>query len=265
MWWRVVPALVTAVALQVAVNYANDFSDGVRGTDRADLRKGPARLVGSGLVSPARVKNAAFISSGVAGIAGLVLAYAAGWWLLVLGAVCVLAAWSYTGGPWPYGYAGLGEVAVFVFFGAVATIGTSYVLTERVDALAAAVSIPVGLWSVALLTVNNLRDIDNDKIAGKHTLAVRLGDRGTGILYTAVLTASYAVAAATAAVSGRAAWAALTGAPLAVHAVITLRRANSPGAFADVLAATSRLQNRLRGMLGRRARSHRLTDSFTPV
>ena len=240
-WWRAAPALAVALALQVGVNYANDYSDGVRGVDRAGVRVGPARLVGSGLVAPSLVKRAAFLAFGAAGAAGLVLAAAAGWWLVLVGAACMGAAWGYTGGPRPYGYAGFGEAFVFLCFGLVATAGTAYVLVERLEPLFALVAVPVGLWAVALLAANNLRDLRGDAAAGKRTLAVRLGDRGARAFYALVVAASYAVAAA-ASLSGRAAWGALAGAPFAASALLTLRRAEDPSDLAGLLPATGRLQ-----------------------
>jgi len=179
--WRFAAALVVSLALQIGVNYANDYSDGIRGTD-AD-RVGPMRLTGSGRKSPGAVKRAAFLSFGVAAVAGLGLAAATNWWLIAVGLVAIAAAWFYTGGPRPYGYAGLGEVFVFVFFGIVATTGSAFVQIERVTPLTLLVSIPVGLFATALLVVNNLRDIPGDTEAGKRTLAVRLGDKRTRIFY----------------------------------------------------------------------------------
>ncbi len=179
--WRFAAALVVSLALQIGVNYANDYSDGIRGTD-AD-RVGPMRLTGSGRKTPSAVKRAAFASFGVAAVAGLGLAAATSWWLIAVGLVAIAAAWFYTGGPRPYGYAGLGEVFVFVFFGIVATTGSAFVQIERVTPLTLLVSIPVGLFATALLVVNNLRDIPGDTEAGKRTLAVRLGDKRTRIFY----------------------------------------------------------------------------------
>ena len=199
VWWKALLALVVSLALQVAVNYANDYSDGVRGTD-AD-RVGPMRLVGSGAAEPAAVKRAAFLAFGVAGLAGLVLAAATAWWLVGVGAVCVVAAWFYTGGKKPYGYLGLGEVMVFVFFGLVAVVGTTYVQTETFEWAALYAAVGVGALACAILVVNNLRDIPTDTVAGKRTLAVKLGDRRTRSLYLllvmAAATAAVAVAAAT--------------------------------------------------------------------
>jgi 1,4-dihydroxy-2-naphthoate polyprenyltransferase len=181
IWWRALLAGVVAVSLQVGVNYANDYSDGVRGTDA--VRVGPIRLVAGGLESPGAVKRAALVAFGVAGAAGLALAAVVGWWLLAIGAACVAAAWFYTGGPRPYGYVGLGEISVFVFFGLVATTGTAYVQTEELTTLLVLCALPVGLMAVALLVVNNLRDIPGDTAAGKRTLAVRLGPAATRRFY----------------------------------------------------------------------------------
>nr|WP_221199956.1 1,4-dihydroxy-2-naphthoate polyprenyltransferase [Nocardioides soli] len=206
VWWKALLALVVALALQVAVNYANDYSDGIRGTD-AD-RVGPMRLVGSGVASPAAVKRAAFLAFGVAAVAGLALAATTAWWLVAVGLVSVLAAWFYTGGSRPYGYLGLGEVMVFVFFGLVAVIGTTYVQTETWEWAALAAAVGVGALACAILVANNLRDIPTDTVTGKRTLAVVLGDRRTRRLYAAL------VAAAAAAVVGVAAltsWCALIG------------------------------------------------------
>jgi 1,4-dihydroxy-2-naphthoate octaprenyltransferase len=174
VWWRVSLALVVSLALQVGVNYANDYSDGIKGTD-AD-RVGPLRLVGSGVASASSVKKAAFIAFGVAGVAGLSLALMTTFWLLLIGACAIVAAWTYTGGPRPYGYAGLGEVFVFVFFGVVATVGTQYVISEKLTAAGWVASVAVGSYSCALLVVNNLRDIPGDTEVGKRTLAVKMGD-----------------------------------------------------------------------------------------
>jgi 1,4-dihydroxy-2-naphthoate polyprenyltransferase len=194
--FRPVPALLAllvALALQVAVNYANDYSDGRRGTD-AD-RVGPMRLVGSGAATPRQVLLAAGLAFAVAAVAGLALAALSSWWLVAVGAVCIAAAWTYTGGPLPYGYRALGEVFVFVFFGLVAVVGTTYVQTRTLSALAFAVAVPIGLLSVALLMVNNLRDIAGDAVVGKRTLAVLLGERATRLAYVALLVVPFAVIA----------------------------------------------------------------------
>jgi 1,4-dihydroxy-2-naphthoate polyprenyltransferase len=185
IWWKALLALGVALALQVGVNYANDYSDGVRGTDAE--RVGPLRLVGSGAASPAAVRTAAMLAFGVAGVLGLVLAATSGWWLVLVGAACVLAAWFYTGGPRPYGYVGLGEVFVFVFFGLVAVCGTTYVQAGRVTAASAVCAVAVGMLACAILVANNLRDIPTDRAAGKRTLAVRIGDSGTRRLYAVLV------------------------------------------------------------------------------
>ncbi len=192
VWWKAALALVVSLALQVGVNYANDYSDGVRGTD--DDRVGPMRLVGSGAASPAAVRGAAFACFGVAAVAGLVLAVTTAWWLVVVGAVSILAAWTYTGGKRPYGYAGLGEVMVFVFFGLVAVVGTAYVqagtLGGGVGLPAAYAGTGIGALACAILVANNLRDIPTDTTSGKHTLAVRLGDARTRVLFVLLVALS---------------------------------------------------------------------------
>ncbi|MEY2626741.1 MAG: 1,4-dihydroxy-2-naphthoate octaprenyltransferase [Actinomycetota bacterium] len=180
-WWRAAPALIVSLALQVGVNYANDYSDGVRGTD--EVRVGPMRLVGSGAVSASRVKLAAFISFGIAALAGVTIAATTSWWLVLVGLAAIAAAWFYTGGANPYGYIGLGEVFVFVFFGVVATVGTTYAVLERLPSLAWLASLPVGCLACSLLVINNLRDIPTDSVVGKKTLAVRLGDSRTRTFY----------------------------------------------------------------------------------
>jgi 1,4-dihydroxy-2-naphthoate octaprenyltransferase len=183
--WRFLAALIVALAIQVGTNFANDYQDGVRGTD--DVRVGPVRLVASGLASASAVRTAALASFGVAAVFGLALAAAVGWELLLVGLLSFAAGWLYTGGPKPYGYLGLGEVFVFVFFGLVATVGSAYVQTGEVTALAVCAAVPVGLLATALLVVNNLRDIPTDTEAGKRTLAVRLGDRTTRITYVTMI------------------------------------------------------------------------------
>jgi len=185
VWWRVCLALLVSLALQVGVNYANDYSDGIKGTDND--RVGPLRLVGSGVASASSVKRAAFIALGIAGVAGLSLAMMTTLWLLVVGACAIVAAWTYTGGPRPYGYAGLGEVFVFVFFGVVATVGTQYVLSETLTTAGWIASIAVGAYACALLVVNNLRDIPGDTEVGKRTLAVKMGDARTRQFFGALI------------------------------------------------------------------------------
>jgi 1,4-dihydroxy-2-naphthoate octaprenyltransferase len=185
VWWKALLALLVALALQVGVNYANDYSDGVRGTD-AD-RVGPTRLVGSGLASATSVRYAAFGCFGVAALVGLVLAATTSWWLVGLGALCIVAAWFYTGGSRPYGYRGLGEVMVFVFFGLVAVMGTTYVQTESTAAASLLPSLyagtGIGALACAILVANNLRDLPTDRAVGKRTLAVVLDDERTRALY----------------------------------------------------------------------------------
>jgi 1,4-dihydroxy-2-naphthoate polyprenyltransferase len=185
VWWKAALALVVSLLLQVGVNYANDYSDGIRGTDEA--RVGPLRLVGSGLAAPSAVKRAAFVCFGLAALAGFVLAVTTAWWLVAVGALSILAAWYYTGGKKPYGYLGLGEVMVFVFFGLVAVLGTYYVQAEQLTWTSLYAAIGVGVLACAILVANNLRDIPTDTTAGKRTLAVKLGDRGTRRLYVLLL------------------------------------------------------------------------------
>jgi 1,4-dihydroxy-2-naphthoate octaprenyltransferase len=185
VWWRAAAAMVVALALQVATNYVNDYADGQRGTDSG--RVGPLRLVGSGLATTGEVKRAALVAFAVAGVAGGALALAVGPELLVVGAVSMVAGWAYTGGPKPYGYLGLGELFVFVFFGLVATAGSTYVQVEELTGLSLVAAVPPGVLSVALLVVNNLRDIPTDAASGKRTLAVRMGDRATRLLYAGLV------------------------------------------------------------------------------
>lgn len=174
-------ALLVALALQIGVNYANDYSDGVRGTD--DDRVGPIRLVGSGLAKPETVKRAAFLSFFVAAFAGLILSARTEWYLLIIGALAIIAAWTYTGGPKPYGYQALGEISVFIFFGLVATLGTYFVQVGSISWPVILAAISMGLLATAILNVNNLRDLERDAKSGKRTLAVRLGAARTRTLY----------------------------------------------------------------------------------
>jgi len=174
-------ALLVALALQIGVNYANDYSDGVRGTD--DDRVGPIRLVGSGLAKPEAVKRAAFLSFFVAAFAGLILSARTEWYLLIIGALAIIAAWTYTGGPKPYGYQALGEISVFLFFGLVATLGTYFVQVGSISWPVILAAISMGLLATAILNVNNLRDLERDAKSGKRTLAVRLGTARTRMLY----------------------------------------------------------------------------------
>ena len=231
-------ALVVALALQVAVNYANDYSDGKRGTD-AD-RVGPMRLVGSGAATPKQVLVAALLSFAVAGVAGLALAAVSSWWLVAVGAVSILAAWTYTGGPIPYGYRALGEVFVFVFFGLVAVVGTSFGQTRSLDGLAFAAAVPIGLCSVALLVVNNLRDVHGDAAVGKRTMAVLLGEARTRIAYVALLAVAFVVVVL---IGIQRPWAliALLAAPLAVPPVRTVLSGGRGPVLIGALKATGQL------------------------
>ena len=223
---RALLALVVALALQVGVNYANDYSDGIRGTD--DERVGPLRLVGSGAACPRAVRLAAFACFGLAGLAGLLLVALSGhWWLLILGVASVLAAWYYTGGSHPYGYAGWGEVFVFVFFGLVAVAGTVYTQIGRVPASAWLVACTVGALACAILVANNLRDVHTDVASGKHTLATRLGDRRTRVCYALIVVFALASLVAVAALTTWWALISLAGAVFLVPAVRdTLRGAS---------------------------------------
>jgi 1,4-dihydroxy-2-naphthoate octaprenyltransferase len=250
VWLRAVAALVVALAIQVGTNYANDYSDGIRGTD--DARVGPVRLVATGLAAPGSVKRAALLAFGVAGLVGLWLAAVTSWWVLLVGAACLAAGWFYTGGPRPYGYAGFGELFVFVFFGLVATEGTYYVQTDRFGrgvVLYAAVA--VGLLATALLLANNLRDIDTDRQSGKRTLAARIGRGPAGWCYVAAvgvpfaLVAVWAVLALTGTVAGHQPGVTLLpllALPLAVAPIRVVRSDAAGRALLPVLAATGRLQ-----------------------
>ncbi|MDE0668397.1 MAG: 1,4-dihydroxy-2-naphthoate polyprenyltransferase [Acidimicrobiia bacterium] len=194
IWWRLAMALVVALALQVGVNFANDYSDGLRGADDG-RRVGPRRLVGSGLARPDAVRNAAALAGLVAAGAGAALAAAVGWELVAVGAACLAAGWYYSGGRRPYGYRGLGEVSVFVFFGLVAAVGAAYVHLEAITARSVWVGVGCGCLSCALLVVNNLRDIAGDAVVGKRTLAVRIGAARTRLLYVALVAAAFAALA----------------------------------------------------------------------
>jgi 1,4-dihydroxy-2-naphthoate octaprenyltransferase len=188
-------ALVVSLSLQVGVNFSNDYSDGIRGTD--DNRVGPTRLTASGLASASAVKRAAIISFAIASIAGLVLASLSSWWVVLVGISAIAAAWGYTGGAQPYGYRGLGEISVFIFFGVVATVGTFYVQTLQITWVAFSASVPMGALSCALLAINNIRDRTQDSLVSKRTLAVRLGDKNSRRFFTALLLSAYLFAALT--------------------------------------------------------------------
>lgn len=247
VWWRAVLALVVALAVQVGTNYANDHADGVRGTDRR--RVGPVRLVGQGLADPATVRAAALAALAVAGVAGLVLSAVAGWWLLAVGAACLVAGWTYTGGPRPYGYMGLGELFVFVFFGLVATVGTTYVVIGTFPGVAVAGGVSAGLLACALLEANNVRDIDGDRAAGKRTLAVRLGRRRAGWLYAGALGGAAAVVVAVAVVWAPWAALALAAVPMGTVPVRSALGSATGAALLPMLVATGRLQVAAGGLL----------------
>ena len=232
-------ALTVALSLQIAVNYANDYSDGIKGTDID--RVGPMRLVGSGAATADSVKKAAFISFFVAAIAGLILASRTSWLLIILGAICIIAAWTYTGGPKPYGYQAMGEVSVFIFFGVVATVGTYYVQTESVSREVILASFAMGALACAILALNNLRDLPSDEVAGKKTLAVVMGDKSTRDLYKWLMFFALVISVALALFSFYYLFA-LVSLPLVSKSV----RAVSAGARGDeliaLLAKTGRIQ-----------------------
>jgi len=230
-------ALVVSLALQVGVNYANDYSDGVRGTD--NNRVGPTRITASGLATPGAVKSAAFTSFAVGAVAGLALAATTTWWLILVGALAIFAAWGYTGGKNPYGYLGLGELFVFIFFGVVATVGTFYVQTEEITLDSVLASIPMGTFSCALLAINNIRDRALDEPAGKRTLAVRLGDRRSRIFFAALIASGYIAVAAM-----RNTWLLLTllSAPLALALIRGVFAGTQGRDLIPFLAKTGKLQ-----------------------
>lgn len=238
-WWRVVAALVVSVAIQVGTNYANDYSDGIRGTD--EVRVGPVRLVAGGLATPAAVKRAALLCFGIAAIVGLVVAAATSPLLVLVGAACLLAGWYYTGGRRPYGYAGLGEPVVFVFFGPVATAGTAYVARGSFLPLGVAAGVPVGLLAVAILIANNLRDIGTDAEHGKRTLAVRLGERVTRKAYVGAVALPFP-AAGILAVAWPGALLTLLALPLVLSPARSVYRGAAGRELVPVLVATARLQ-----------------------
>ncbi|WP_026356970.1 1,4-dihydroxy-2-naphthoate polyprenyltransferase [Mycobacterium sp. 141] len=235
VWWKALLALVVALALIVGVNYANDYSDGIRGTD--DVRSGPLRLVGSRLASPRAVLTAALLSLAVGAVAGLVLAAVSAPWLIAVGAVCIAGAWLYTGGKKPYGYLGLGEVAVFIFFGLVAVLGTQYTQALRIDWVGVVMAVVMGSLSSAVLVANNLRDIPTDAESGKITLAVRLGDARTRVLYQALLGVALV---GTLALTAATPWClvGLLAAPLAVRAARPVRGGSGGAGLIPVLRDT---------------------------
>ena len=235
VWWKALLALAVALALIIGVNFANDYSDGIRGTD--DNRAGPLRLVGSRLAAPRSVLAAAVASLAVAGLAGLALALTTAPWLIAVGAVCIAGAWLYTGGSRPYGYFGFGEVAVFVFFGLVAVLGTQYTQALRIDWVGGALAVATGALSSAVLVANNLRDIPTDAESGKITLAVRLGDKRTRAFYQLLLATAGAL---TLALTAATPWclAGLLATPLALRAAKPVRTGQTGPALIPVLRDT---------------------------
>ena len=237
--WRAVLALIVALALQIGVNYANDYSDGIRGSD--EQRIGPTRLVAAGLAPARQVLAAAFACFLCACAAGLVLAIFTSWWLILVGAAAVGAAWFYTGGTHPYGYRGLGEVAVFAFFGLAAVAGTAYVQMARLSWLGLIAALPAGLLSCALLMINNLRDIGSDADVGKRTLAVRLGDLRSRTVYLACLLVPFVIALAVIPARPLTALTLLT-LPLALGPIRAVRSGAAGPALIRALGQTGRLQ-----------------------
>jgi 1,4-dihydroxy-2-naphthoate octaprenyltransferase len=232
-------ALIVALSLQVGVNYANDYSDGIKGTD-AD-RVGPMRLVGSGAATPDDVKKAAFLSFFTASLAGLILASRTSWLLVALGALCILAAWTYTGGPKPYGYQALGEVSVFIFFGVVATVGTYYVQTESISREVLLASFAMGALACAILVLNNLRDLEKDQLSQKKTLAVVMGDKETRNLYKWLMFFALVMSVALTFFSFYYLLA-LIALPLVSKSVRAVTSGASGTALIDLLAKTGRIQ-----------------------
>lgn len=238
-WLNAVFALAVSLALQVAVNYANDYSDGIRGTDKN--RVGPLRLVGSGAKKPADVKKATLLAFGVAAVFGFVLAATTTWWLLLVGVFCFLAGWFYTGGKHPYGYLGFGEVFVFIFFGVVATMGTTFVINEQLTLVSFLASVVVGCLACALLAVNNLRDIAGDQISNKKTLAVRIGESGARKFYISLfIVAGFSVILI--ALSYSAALIAMLGLAVAVKPIKRVYAGATGADLIDVLVMTGRVQ-----------------------
>lgn len=243
VWWRFLLALVVALAVQVAVNYANDYFDGVRGVDTV-TRAGPRRAVASGLVSPPRMIAAVFAALVVAAVAGLVLAAAVSWWLLLIGLGSFIALLGYSGGPRPYASEGLGEVFVFVFFGLVATAGSAYVQHRHVPSAAWVGGVATGLLAVAILVVNNLRDVPTDAVAGKRTLAVRIGESRTRWLFIGLVVTGLLLAAVGVPLAARSAWPLLVvlALPLAWEPVSAVRGGSVGRALVPALGGIGRLE-----------------------
>ena len=243
VWWRFLLALLVALAVQVAVNYANDYFDGVRGVDTV-TRAGPRRAVASGLVSPPRMLGAVFVAVLVAAVAGIVLAASVSWWLLLIGFGSFIALLGYSGGPRPYASEGLVEVFVFVFFGLVATAGSSYVQHRHIPTAAWVSGVATGLLAVAILVVNNLRDVPTDAVAGKRTLAVRIGEARTRLLFISLIAAGMLLALVGVPVAAHSGWPllALLAVPLAWEPVNTVREGNVGRALIPALGGVGRLE-----------------------
>jgi 1,4-dihydroxy-2-naphthoate octaprenyltransferase len=243
VWWRFVLALVVALAVQVAVNYANDYFDGVKGVDTV-TRAGPRRAVASGLVSPPRMIGAVFAALAVGAVAGLVLAATVSWWLLLIGLGSFIALLGYSGGPRPYASEGLGEVFVFVFFGLVATAGSAYVQHRHVPTAAWVGGVATGLLAVAILVVNNLRDVPTDAVAGKRTLAVRIGESRTRGLFVGLVAAGLALATVGVPLAARSGWPLLVvlALPLAWEPVNAVRGGSVGRALIPALGGVGRLE-----------------------
>lgn len=238
-WINAALALIVALFLQIAVNYANDYSDGIKGTDQN--RIGPIRLVASGLASAIAVRNAAYISFLIAAIAGSILSFNTSMWLFIIGGISILAAWGYTGGKKPYGYIGFGELSVFVFFGLVATIGSYYIQSEELNWQIFLLSIPVGCLSCAVLVINNLRDLSNDKLVGKRTLAVLLGDKKTRNFYIVLLVISQLVSISAAVIDIKMLFT-LICIPMAVNVIKKIATGVEGIELIPILGKTARLQ-----------------------
>ena len=238
-WINAALTLIVALFLQIAVNYANDYSDGIKGTDQN--RIGPIRLVASGLASAVAVRNAAYISFLIAAIAGSILSFNTSMWLFIIGGISILAAWGYTGGKKPYGYIGFGELSVFVFFGLVATIGSYYIQSEELNWQIFLLSIPVGCLSCAVLVINNLRDLSNDKLVGKRTLAVLLGDKKTRNFYIVLLVISQLVSISAAVIDIKMLFT-LICIPMAVNVIKKIATGVEGIELIPILGKTARLQ-----------------------
>ena len=238
-WINAALALIVALFLQIAVNYANDYSDGIKGTDQN--RIGPIRLVASGLASAVAVRNAAYISFLIAAIAGSILSFNISMWLFIIGGISILAAWGYTGGKKPYGYIGFGELSVFVFFGLVATIGSYYIQSEELNWQIFLLSIPVGCLSCAVLVINNLRDLSNDKLVGKRTLAVLMGDKKTRNFYIVLLVISQLVSISAAVIDIKMLFT-LICIPMAVNVIKKIATGVEGIELIPILGKTARLQ-----------------------